>query len=52
MVKLSSALVVSGIPIPFTPNSGTATSAPTVATAAQNMINKIELYKSKVSKTI
>ena len=52
MIKLSSALVVSGIPIPFTPNSGTATTAPTVATAAQNMINKIELYKSKVSKTI
>ena len=52
MVKLSTALVASGIPIPFTPNAGAASTAPTMATAAQNMINKIENYKSKVSKTI
>jgi len=52
MVKLSTALVASGIPVPFTPNAGTATTAPTMATAAQNIINKIENYKSKVSKTV
>lgn len=52
MVKLSSALVASGIPIPFTPNAAAASTAPTMATAAQNIINKVENYKSKVSKTI
>jgi hypothetical protein len=52
MVKLSTALVASGIPVPFTPNAGAASTAPTMATAAQNIINKIENYKSKVSKTI
>jgi len=52
LIKVSNALVQSGIPIPFTPNAGAAISAPIMAAAAQNMINKIELYKSKVSKTI
>lgn len=52
MVKLSTALVASGIPIPFTPNAGAASTAPTMATAAQNIVNKIEKYKSKVSKTV
>ena len=52
MVKLSTALVASGIPIPFIPNAGAASTAPTMATAAQNIVNKIEKYKSKVSKTV
>jgi hypothetical protein len=52
MVKLSSALVASGIPVPFTPNAAAASTAPTMATAAQNIVNKIEKYKSKVSKTV
>ena len=52
MVKLSSALVASGIPVPFSPNAAAASTAPTMATAAQNIINKVENYKSKVSKTI
>ena len=52
MVKLSSALVASGIPVPFAPNAAAASTAPTMATAAQNIINKVENYKSKVSKTI
>jgi hypothetical protein len=52
MVKLSTALVASGIPIPFIPNAGAASTAPTMATAAQNIVNKIENYKSKVSKTV
>ena len=52
MVKLSTALVASGIPIPFIPNAGAALTAPTMATAAQNIVNKIEKYKSKVSKTV
>jgi hypothetical protein len=52
MVKLSSALVASGIPVPFTPNAAAASTAPTMATAAQNIVNKIENYKSKVSKTV
>ena len=52
MVKLSTALVASGIPIPFIPNAGAASTAPTMAMAAQNIVNKIEKYKSKVSKTV
>jgi hypothetical protein len=52
MVKLSTALVASGIPVPFTPNAAAASTAPTMATAAQNIVNKIEKYKSKVSKTV
>jgi hypothetical protein len=52
MVKLSTALVASGIPVPFTQMLGAASTAPTMATAAQNIVNKIENYKSKVSKTV
>ena len=52
MVKLSTALVASGIPIPFIPNAGAASTAPTIATAAQNIVNKIEEYKSNVRKTL
>jgi hypothetical protein len=52
IISLSTALQSPiGTPTPFVPNASIPVPAVNVASAATNMLNKIETYKSKVSKT-
>lgn len=52
LIKLSSALATPiGTPIPFVPNASIPGPATDTQIKAQNMLNKIQQYKSKVSKT-
>ena len=52
LIKLSSALATPiGTPIPFVPNAAIPGPATDTQIKAQNMLNKIQQYKSKVSKT-
>jgi hypothetical protein len=52
LIKLSSALATPiGTPFPFVPNASIPGPATDTQIKAQNMLNKIQQYKSKVSKT-
>ena len=52
LISLSSALATPiGTPIPFVPNASIPAPATDTLVKAQNMLNKIETYKSKVSKS-
>jgi hypothetical protein len=52
LISLSSALSTPiGTPVPFVPNAAIPGPASQTLVKAQNMLNKIETYKSKISKT-
>lgn len=52
LVLLGNALQIPvGTPVPGAPHFGIASTAPQMTIIAQNMLNKIEKYKSKISKT-
>ena len=52
LIALGTALQVPvGTPVPFVPNASIPAPATDTLVKAQNMLNKIETYKSKVSKS-